>query len=193
MKRIKPKTETRMNSTKTIVLGLAGAGLILSQPVKGQGALNLTAFKGNYKGTVLQTGPSMGNTASGRATVGFKVPRSGTSAKVSYVAAMPDGMGGTNLLPTAMTLKSKNRLDVTDLLVGIAGTNNAKPGSGDWLQRKRTLKIDATNGEGITLTCKAVARDLRNKRKMSLILVSNDGVDTTTFATTLKARLPRRN
>lgn len=182
-----------MKTNTTIIIAITGSCLLLSRPLQGQGSSDLTVFKGNFKGTVVQTGPAMGNSATGLATVNFKVPRSGTSARVVYTAAMSDGMGGTNILPTAMTLNSRNRVDVTDLLVGIAGTNNAKPGSGDWLQRKRTLKIDATNGEGITLRGTAVTRDLRNQRKMTLTLVSNDGVDTTTFLSILKARLPRRN
>lgn len=181
-----------MKTTTIFVMTLAAAGLLTGNHTLAQGVPDLTVFKGNYKGSVTQTGPGAGNSAKGRATVRFKVPGIGTSAGITFTAAMSDGMGGTNLLPTALTLKSNGRLSVTDLLIGIAGANNAKPGTGDWTQRRRVLKIDATNGEGITLRGKAVTRDLRARRKLTLILKSDDGVDTTTFDARLKARLPRR-
>jgi hypothetical protein len=180
-------------TTMNVRVWIAVAGLLTSQLATAQESLNLSAFRGNYKGGVTQAGPGAGNTASGRASVSFKVPQNGTSARVRYTAAISDGMGGTNILPTSMVLTSNQRVSVTDLLVGIAGTNNAKPGTGDWIQRKRSLKIDATNGEGITLRGTAAVKDLRSKRKLTLTLVSSDGVDTTTFTTQLRARLPRRN
>ncbi|MDH4410133.1 MAG: hypothetical protein QE273_11005 [Verrucomicrobiales bacterium] len=180
-------------TTMIIRVWIAMAGLLTGQLATAQESLNLSAFKGKYKGAVSQVGPGAGNTASGLASVGFKVPQSGTSARIRYTAAFSDDMGDTNVLPTSMDLTSNQRVSVTDLLVGIAGTNNAKPGTGDWIQRKRILKIDATNGEGITLRGTAVVKDLRNKRKLTLTLVSDDGVDTRTFTTRLRARLPRQN
>jgi len=182
-----------MKTNKTIVLmWLAIAGLLSGSFSSAQETFNLSAFKGAYRGTVTQAGPGMGDTASGTASVNIKVPNSGKSAGIDYAATISDGMGGSSLLPTALVLTSSKRASVTDLLVGIAGTNNAKPGDGRWSQRKRTLKIAATNGEGTTLRGTAVAKDLRNKRRLSLTLVSDDGVDSTTFTTRLQTRLPRR-
>lgn len=168
---------------------IAVASLFLSPFAFAQGKLNLSAFKGRYNGTVAEAGP--GGTTNGRATVVIAVPKHGKSARITYRATFSDGMGGTTVRPTSILLNANKKATVTDLLVGIAGENNAKRGKGRWSQRKRTLRLNATNGEGTTLRGKGTARDLRRVRKLNLTLASNDGVDTTEFRTALRARLPR--
>ena len=173
---------------REILIGIAVACLF-SASFASAAPLDLSPFKGKYNGTVTQVGP--GGTQTGTAVVQFKVPPSGTSAVIDYTATVSDGMN-TTVLPTSLAIAKNKSVAVTDLLVGIAGTNNAKPGTGRASKGRRKMTINASNGEGISLSVSAVAKDLRNKRKLTLILISDDGVDPTTFTTILKARLPRR-
>lgn len=165
------------------------AGLFLCSPAFAKKEpLNLSAFKGKYKGTMTLVGP--GGSSSGTAKVIVKVPRNGKSATIDYAATVSDGMGGSSVLPTVMTLAANKTMSVTDLGVGIAGTNNAKPGTGAWTQRKRKMTFNATNGD-MVLLCTAVAKDVRRKRKLKMTLTSTDAGGSTVFTNTLKARLPK--
>jgi uncharacterized lipoprotein NlpE involved in copper resistance len=150
--------------------------------------LNLSAFAGNYTGTVTLVSP--GDSARGTATVVITVPKNGKSATLLYTATIVSSMGDTSILPTEMTLAANKTISVTDLGVGIAGTNNAHPGTGTWSQRKRALSFSATNGD-IVLTGTASAKNARKKRKLTLTLVSSDAGGSNTFTTTLTAKLPK--
>jgi hypothetical protein len=153
--------------------------------------LNLTAFAGKYTGNVTFTPPS-GDTSSGTAVVIITVPKNGKSATVSYTATVTSGSGDTSVLPTAITLAANKTLSITDLGVGIAGTNNAHRGTGNWIQQKRSLTLFATNGD-INFRGNAAVKDTRKKRNLTLILVSSDadGSNPYTFTTTLTAKLPK--
>jgi hypothetical protein len=150
--------------------------------------LNLSAFAGNYTGTVTLVTPS--DSSSGTATVVITVPKNGKTATILYTATTVSSMGDTSVLPTEITLAANKTISVTDLGVGIAGTNNAHPGTGTWSQRKRTLSFFATNGD-MNLNGTARAKDARKKRKLTLILVSSDAGGATTFTTTLTAKLKK--
>ena len=149
--------------------------------------LNLSAFAGNYTGTVTLVSP--GDSSSGTATVVITVPKKGKSATILYTATIFSG-GSTSVLSAEFTLAADKTISTTDLGVGIAGANNAHPGTGTWSQRKRTLSFFATNGD-INLNGTASAKDARKKRKLTLILVSSDAGGTFTFTTTLTAKLKK--
>lgn len=176
-------------TTKKVLMGIAVAGLFFSSAVSAQKTLNLSAFKGKYTGNVTLRDPE-GSLTEGRATVAFTVQKKGKAAKINYRATFPDGMGGSNVLPTVMTLSPNKRVSVTDLLVGIAGTNNAKGGKGDWRQRRRTLTFTATNGEGISLQCRATAKDIGKRRELVLKLTSTDPGGSYVFTSRLRSKLP---
>ncbi len=175
--------------TTRVQLWIAVASLFLSPFALAKEKLDLSVFKGRYKGTVTEAGP--GGTTKGKATVIIAVPRHGRSGRINYRATLSDGGGGTVNRHTAIALAANKTVAVSDLLVGIAGENNAKRGNGRWSQRQRILKFNTTNGEGTTLRGTGAARDFRNTRKLILTLVSSDGVNTTQFRTTLRAKLPR--
>jgi len=177
----------KTNLAKHIVL-VAVAGLLLSpaafaQPPK----KNLSIFKGNYTGPMTFVSPS--DSATGIATVVIKAPKNGKTATISYSADVAFS-GGNSTLPTEITLARDKTVSVTDLGVGVAGTNNAHRGTGTYSQRKRTLTFTATNGD-IVLTGTAIVRDTKKKRKLQLTLVSTDAGGSTTFTNTLRAKLPR--
>lgn len=176
-------------TTRQILIGLALAGSLSGPLAPAQGALNLSAFKGNYRGTMSLRDPD-GAVSRGRATLALAVPRSGKSARLRYRATIPDGEGGSDAFPTAMILSANKRASVTDLLVGIAGTNNAKPGRGRWSQRQRTLRINASNGEGISLRGIATVRDIGKRRTLNLKLTSTDPGGSYLFSNRLVSRVP---
>ena len=180
----------KTNTSKTLVC-LVVVGVFLSPVAFAKEERNISAFKGKYNGTVTVVKPGGGGPESGTATVIIKVPKNGKSAIVGYTATISDGMN-TTVLSTMLALRANKTLSVTDLLVGIAGTNNAKPGAGTWSQRKRKLTFSAADGDAHSLNGTASAKDLRKNRKLTLTLVSSDGVDSTTFTTTLRAKLPRQ-
>jgi hypothetical protein len=168
-------------------LWAAVAGLFLSPSAFAQKPLNLSIFTGKYTGAVTLVTP--GDTSSGTATVIIRVPKSGRTATIFYKAIISSG-GGTSVLPTQITFARNKTISVTDLGVGIAGANNAHPGTGTWVQRKRALLFSATNGD-INLRGTARARDLNRKRKLTLTLVSSDAGGSNVFTNTLTAKLPR--
>ncbi len=170
-------------------MGIAVAGLLFTPLASAQGTLNLSAFKGKYKGNVSLRDPE-GFVTEGRATVAFTVQKKGRAAKINYRATFPDGMGGSDAMPTVLTLSSGKRVSATDLLVGIAGTNNAKRGKGDWRQRRRTLTFAATNGEGISLHCRARAKDIGRRRELVLKLTSTDPGGSYVFTNKLRSKRP---
>jgi hypothetical protein len=151
--------------------------------------LTLSVFPGKYTGAVTLVTP--GGTSTGTAVVIITATKAGKSAVIDYTATVSDGMN-TSVLPVTITLARDKTSAVTDLGVGIAGSNNMHPGTGTWSQRKRTLSIFATNGD-LNLTGTASAHDNRKKRKLTLILVSSDadGSNAYTFTTTLVGRLPK--
>jgi hypothetical protein len=160
----------------------AAAASLLLCPSLFAKPLNLSAFAGKYTGTVNLVTP--GDTSNGTAAVVIKVAKNGKSATIAYKAIV------TSELPADFTLAKNKSLSTTDLGVGIAGTNNAHPGTGTWLQRKRLLTFSATNGD-IDLTGTARVKDVRNKRKLTFILVSSDAGGSNVFTTTLVAKLPK--
>ncbi len=152
--------------------------------------LDLSALKGRYSGTVSVEGP--GGLSSGTAAVIIKVPKRGKTATFDYLATVSDGMGGSSELPSLFTLEANKTVLVTDLGVGIAGANNAKPGAGTWSQRKRTLSFSATNGD-IVLVCTATAKNVgKRKRKLTMMLNSTDAGGSTVYSASLRAKLPKR-
>jgi hypothetical protein len=173
--------------TKRLV-GIAVAGLLMC-PAAFAERPTLLGFKGKYSGTVAFT--DAGGTTPGTAAVVIKVPRNGKSATVSYAATFVSSMGDVSVLPADFVLAKNKTMTVTDLGVGIAGTNNAHPGSGTWSQRRRSFTFFATNGD-MTLNGTATVRDTRKKRKLALTLVSADGGGTYTFANALRSKLPKR-
>lgn len=181
-----------MKTTKIkTLLWITVAGVSLTPAAFTQDSSKYLAYKGKFTGSATMTGPEEDDSSSGTATAKIKVPRNGTSATLNYTATLSDGMN-TSVLPTVVTFSKNGKVFVSDLLVGIAGTNNAKPGTGNSSAGRRSLKFDADNGDGITLRGTAVFKDLRNKRKLTLTLVSDDGVGTRIFKSSLRARLPRR-
>ena len=170
--------------TTTIPVWFAVAGVFLSPFTLVAAPLNLSVFKGNYTGPMTLKAPG-DPVQNGRATAVFVVPQSGANGTIRYRATV-DGSG----FPTVITLAANKRASVTDLLVGIAGTNNAKPGRGPWSQRQRVLNITANNGEGISLRGTAVVRDFSNHRELTLTLVSTDPGGSYRFSNTLRSRLP---
>jgi hypothetical protein len=179
----------KITTTKALMCAaLVGLFLIPSSFAK-KPPLTLVAFKGNYTGAV--TLVSAGSPSTGTATVIFSVPKKGKSATIDYTATFSDGMGGTSVLPAFFTLSSDKTFKTTDLEVGIAGANNAHPGSGTWSQRKRTLTFTATNGD-IDLNGTAVLKkDRGRKRQLSITLVSTSTGNAYTFTTTLTARIKK--
>jgi hypothetical protein len=167
----------------------AFVGLLLSPSVFAQKPLNLSIFAGKYTGVVTLATP--GDTSSGSATVIIRVPKNGRTATISYRAAISSG-GSTTVLPTQIALAKNKTIVVTDLGVGIAGTNNAHPGRGIWSQRRHALVFSATNGD-IDLRGAVRARDVGRKRKLTLTLVSSDAGGSNVFTNTLTAKLPRPN
>lgn len=152
--------------------------------------LDLTAFAGNYTGTVSLVTP--GGNSSGTATVVIHVPKNGKSATIDYTAVTTSG-GSTTELPTAITLARGGSLSITDLGIGIAGTNNAHRGTGSWSQRKRTLSLQATNGDIDFTATGHLKKDSKKKRKLALTLVTSDadGSNAYVFTTTLTAKLAK--
>ncbi len=180
------KTKSKI---KAVLFGVAISGSLFAPCVSAQGSHNLSNFKGNHQGSVVHTDPE-GNVKKGRARAKFIVARSGRSGSIAYQAVFPDGQGGSDAFPTGVTLRANKRADVTDLLVGIAGENNAKPGRGGWSQRQRKLTFVANNGEGISLRATATVRDVGKRRKVALKLVSTDPGGSYVFTNTLNSRLP---
>lgn len=176
-----------MKTSITVVVTTIAVAWISGATAFAAESLDLSVFKGRYTGPATLSGPA-GN-RSGRAFVNLPVPASGKSARVGYRAAFSDGFG-TDVFPTQFILSANKRVSVSDLLVGIAGTNNAKPGEGRWVQRGRTLRFKADNGEGISLRANASVRDRSNRRVLVLTLVSNDGGGANTFRANLRSRLP---
>ena len=179
----------KMFLPKTAILAVAAGLLLCPSAFAKKKPLNLSAFKGNYTGTVTYVTPSGSQT--GTATVLITVPKNGKSATISYTAVVSDGMD-TSVLPTAITLAANKTLTITDLGVGIAGTNNAHRGTGNWSQRKRTFALFATNGD-TNFTATGLVKDKKKKRNLSLNLVTvdADGSNPYTFITTLVAKLPK--
>ncbi|MGH8048846.1 MAG: hypothetical protein ACREKL_16515, partial [Chthoniobacterales bacterium] len=130
--------------TKLLVLAMATGLLLCPSAFAKNKHLNLLAFVGKYTGTVTLVTPT--DTQSGTATVIIRVPKNGKSATIAYTAMVFNG-SDTVVLPADFTLSKNKTLSVTDLGIGIAGTNNAHPGTGTWSQRKRTLTLFATNGD----------------------------------------------
>jgi hypothetical protein len=161
---------------------IAVAGLLFSPAAFAQ-KFNLSIFAGKYTGTVVQTTPS--ETLNGTARVLIRVPRSGRTATIGYEATI-----NGSVLPTDMKLAANKAISVTDLGVGIAGTNNAHPGTGRWAQSRKRITFSATNGD-ILLRGTARVRDIGRKRKLSLVLISSDAGGSFTYNTTLTARRPR--
>ncbi|HEY8901772.1 MAG TPA: hypothetical protein VIM61_15275 [Chthoniobacterales bacterium] len=149
----------------------------------------LFAFAGNYSGLVSLASP--GGTSAGTAVVVIKVPKNGKSAFISYAATIDSG-GSTSVLPADFTLAKNKTMSTTDLGIGIAGTNNAHPGTGNWSQKKRKLTMFATNGD-MNLTGIGVVKDSRKKRKLTLTLVSSDAGGSNVFTTVLSAKKPKVN
>jgi len=170
--------------TKKVRVWSAVAGLFLTPFALTAAPLNLSVFKGNYTGTMSYTQP--GDPAqNSTATVVIGVPQSGKTARINYRANI-----GGNAFPTVISLAANKRASVTDLLVGIAGTNNAKPGTGPWSQNQRTLRFTATNGEGISLRGTGVVKDFSNRRELTLTLISTDPGGSYRFEARLRSRLP---
>jgi hypothetical protein len=171
-------------------VALAAALLVTPSAFAKKKPLTLAIFKGNYSGSLILTAPD-GSTSTGAASLQFTVPRNGRSAALSYAATTDTG-GGTSTYQSDFTLATNKTLTTTDLLVGIAGANNAKPGTGTWSQRKRILSFTATNSDsGIVLTGTGTVRDRKRKRLLTLTLASNNNGDIYTFTTTLTAKLPK--
>lgn len=172
---------------KNALVGVALAISLWSPCANAQNNATLEVFKGKYRGTMSLREPG-GDVSNGTAITTFAVPANGRSAAVRYKATIPDGMGGSSAFPTALKLAPGKRITTTDLLVGIAGTNNAKPGKGRWSQRKRKLTFTATNGEGIVLRGTASTRDVGSRRLMKLQLTSTDPGGSYVFTNQLRAR-----
>lgn len=168
----------KTKTTKTL-FGIVVAGLVFGASAFAA-PLNLSVFEGNYKGTTTVTGPN--GTETKRTGLTFAVPDHGRSAQYTIEF--------TDIIISSYSFKANKRVLVSDLLLGIAGANNAKRGKGPWTQSQRTLRFSATNGEGTTLRGKATVRDLSNRRLLTLTMTTSDGVDSTTFKSTLRARLP---
>lgn len=171
--------------TKAVVW-VAVAGLFFCPSGFAKNPFDLLIFKGKYRGTVTLVTP--GTPTSGSAKVTIAVPKKGKSATIDYTASVSDGMGGTTVLPTVVSLAANKTMSTTDLGVGIAGTNNAKPGDGTWTQRKRTVTFNATNGDLVLLGTASV-KDAGRKRKLKLTLTSTDVGGSNIFTTTLTAKV----
>jgi hypothetical protein len=150
----------------------------------------LGLFSGNYTGSLTLTAPD-GTTTTGPAALHITVPRSGRSAILSYTATTGSG-DNASTYQSDFTFAANKTLTTTDLLIGIAGANNAKPGTGAWSQHKRAILFTATNSDsGIVLTGTGNVRDRKRQRLLTLTLVSNNNGDPYTFTTTFTARLPK--
>ncbi|HVE15545.1 MAG TPA: hypothetical protein VNB29_02355 [Chthoniobacterales bacterium] len=177
-----------MNPTKIILSVVAGLTVSSSAFAKKQ-PVDFSVFKGVYNGTVTLTQP--GETDSGTATVVINSPKNGLSATISYVATLPIGDG---TFPTAITLGKDKSVFVTDIGVGILGTNNAHKASGStYLERKGKLSFFVTNGD-TNFTCIASVKDHGRKRVLSLTFVSADAMtgEGLTFTTSATAKAPRQ-
>jgi hypothetical protein len=170
-------------------VAVAAALLVTPSAFAKKKPMTLAIFAGNYTGALTLASPS--GTSTGTAAVHITVPRSGRSAVLTYTAITGSG-DSTSTYQSDFTLAANKTLTTTDLLVGIAGANNAKPGTGTWSQRKRTLLFTATDSDsGIVLTGTGHVRDRKRQRLLTLTLVSNNNGDIYTFTTTLTARLPK--
>lgn len=181
-----------MKTPAKSLVWVALAAILLSSPAAfaKRKPFTLGLFAGNYTGSLTLTAPD-GTTSTGAATIHITVPRNGRSAVITYTATTGSG-DNTSSYQTDLTFAANKTLTTTDLLVGIAGANNAKPGTGTWSQRKRSLLFAATNSDsGIVLTGEGHVRDHKRKRLLTLTLVSNNNGDLYTFTTTLTARLPK--
>jgi hypothetical protein len=173
---------------KTVaVTTLAGLLLAPSAFAKKKPA-NLSNFAGKYTGTVTFVSPT--DTFHGTASVLISVAKNGKSATIKYTAIVLNGSGDSVVLPTEITLAKNKSLSITDLGVGIAGTNNAHRGTGAWSQHRLNLLLSATNGD-INFSATGRVKDTHKKRKLSLVLVSADAGGASTFTTTLTSKLPK--
>jgi hypothetical protein len=176
------------NLTKIAFVVLACVTVSSSAFAKKQ-PVDFSVFKGNYNGTVTltQAGESVGGTAS----VLISAPKNGLSAMITYAATLPIGGG---LFPTAITLGKDKSIFVTDIGVGILGTNNAHKASGSpYSERRGKLSFFVTNGS-TNFNCSAVVRDHGKKRVLSITFVSVDaqGGAPIVFTTSATAKAPKK-
>jgi hypothetical protein len=172
-------------------VAVAAALLVTPSAFAKKKPFTLGLFAGNYSGSLTLTAPD-GSTSTGTAALHITVPRNGRSAVLTFTATTGSG-DNTSTYQTDLTLAANKTLTTTDLLVGIAGANNAKPGTGAWSQRKRAILFTATNSDsGIVLTGEGHVRDRKRQRLLTLTLVSNNNGDAYTFTTSFTARLPKK-
>ena len=178
-----------MKTLQTVLLAAFASQLLLPAAFAKKPPLTLAAFAGRYTGTVTLRTPS--DTQAGTAAVTITTPKKGRSATIVYSALVFDGTDN-KLLPTQLTLAKDKTLAVTDLGIGIAGTNNAHRGTGAWSQQKHALALSATNGD-INFRGSAIAKDAGRKRRLTLTLITSDadGSNPYIFTTTLVAKLPK--
>lgn len=181
-----------MKTSAKFFVRVALAALLVATPsaFAQKKPFTLGLFAGNYTGSLTLTAPD-GTTTTGTAALHITVPRSGRSAALTYTATTGSG-DSTSTYQSDFTLAANKTLTTTDLLIGIAGANNAKPGTGTWSQHKRAILFTATDSDsGIVLTGTGSVRDRKRQRLLTLTLVSNNNGDAYTFTTTFKARLPK--
>ena len=139
-------------------------------------------YVGKYSGAVAVAGP--GGTSQGTVQVIITAAKNGKTGILSY-AALVNGMP----LPTVIKMTKRSAV-VSDLGVGIAGSNNQHPGAGPLTLRTKRLNFFATDTTN-ALTGSARVRNTKKKRKLTLALTSFDGANNTIYFSKLKSKLPK--
>jgi hypothetical protein len=165
--------------------------LLITSPAFAKGKpVDLSAFKGNYSGTLFATeGPS---TASGNVTLSVNPAKSGKTVTLNYQGFFSTG-STTMPISCSITLTAKGTSSVSSVLLGIGGVALPATGTAHFGKRNFTFAA-ATSFSGTTyqLSGTGTVKDAGKKRNLSLNLVLLAGSETVTFSNTLTAKAPKK-
>jgi len=164
--------------------------LVTSSSFAKDKTVDLSAFKGNYSGTLFATeGPS---TASGNVTLNVNPAKSGKTIVLNYQGFFSSG-STTMPISSSITLNTKGTSSVSSVLLGLGGV--ALPGVGTAHFGKRNFTFSATtsfSGTTYQLSGTGTVKDAGKKRKLTLNFVLIAGSEVVSFNNTLTAKAPKK-
>jgi hypothetical protein len=152
--------------------------------------VDLSAFKGNYSGTlVLTQGPL---TAAGTSSVSLAPAKNGKTATLTFQGAVTTG-DSTLPVSTSIVLKTNGTSSTSNILIGIAGISIPATGTAHLGKDNFTFAFSIDySGTPISLSGTGTVKDAGKKRHLTLNLnlaISDTGI---AFNSVLTAKAPKK-